>query len=112
VNQQNDRRDFDRFPIEFTVEVVTQDSDGKKHKEQTVLMDISGGGARFITREAEQYFPGQLLEITIYLPGAEGVKAHMRGRATVVRVDTSSGLPGVAIKLDTSLRFERLEVKT
>jgi hypothetical protein len=112
VNQQTDRRDFDRFPIEFTVKVATEDSDGKEYEEQTVLMDISGAGARFITREAEKYFPGQLLEMTICLPGTKGIKAHMRARATVVRVDASSGTSDVAVKLDESLRFERLDVKT
>jgi hypothetical protein len=112
VNQQTDRRDFDRFPIEFAVEVATKDSEGKEYRELTVLMDISGGGARFITREAEKYYPGQLLEMTICLPGTKGVKAHMRGMATVVRVDTSSGTSDVAVTLDTSLRFERLDVKT
>jgi len=29
MNNKSDRRDFDRFPIEFEIEVAAQDSEGK-----------------------------------------------------------------------------------
>ncbi len=69
MNNKCDRRDFDRFPADFEIEVAAQDSEGRKYKEKTVLRNISGGGAKFITQQDGKYFPGQLLEMTIMLTG-------------------------------------------
>jgi len=119
MNNKPDRRNFNRFPIEFIMEVAATDSEGKKSKENTVLKDISGEGAKFITQQAGKYFLGQSLELTIHLPGNAEVKARMRGKATVIRLDplSNSEIDGksqtmsIAIKLDTPLRFERDDVK-
>lgn len=120
VKNKPDRRDFDRFPIEFEIEVAAQDSEGKKYSENTILRNISGGGARFITQQASKYFTGQPLEVTVFLTGTDKVKACMRGKATVVRIDasTNSGIDektprmDVAVKLDSPLHLERVDVKT
>ena len=120
MNDKYDRRDFDRYPLEFVTEVTAQDSEGKKYREKTVLKNISGGGARFITQQASKYFTGQLLEMTIHLPGTTAANASMRGKATVVRIDPSSnsgigeksrGME-IAVRLDSPLHFERVDVKT
>ena len=97
MNSISDKRDFDRFPMEFVLEVSAKDSEGKEFDEKTVLEDISGEGAKFITQQAGKYFPGQSLEVTIYLPGPNDVKADMRGTATVVRIDPS-GNSGIGEK--------------
>ena len=120
MNSISDKRDFNRFPMEFMLEVAAEDSDGNKFNEKTVLNDISGEGARFITQQTGKYFPGQSLKMTIYLPGPNDVKADMRGKATVVRIDPSgnSGMEDkskevcIAVKLDAPLHFERIDVKT
>jgi hypothetical protein len=120
MNNNTDKRAFDRFPMEFVLEVSAKDSEGKEFDEKTVLNDISGEGAKFITQQAGKYFPGQSLEMTIYLPGPNDVKADMRGKATVVRIDPSSnsGMEDkskevcIAVKLDAPLHFERVNVKT
>jgi len=119
MNSIPDKREFNRFPIEFVLEVSAKDSEGKEFNEKTVLEDISGEGARFITQQAGKYFPGQSLEVTIYLPGPNDVKADMRGTATVVRIDTSgnSGIGeksqemSIAVTFDTPLHFERVDIK-
>jgi len=119
MNNKPDRRNFNRFPMEFVLEVSAKDSEGKEFNEKTVLEDISGEGARFITQQAGKYFPGQSLELTIHLPGSDEVKACMIGKATVVRVDSptdskieqKSQAMSIAVKLDTPLRFERVDVK-
>jgi hypothetical protein len=119
MNHNTDKREFDRFPIEFVMEVAAEDSEGERYKEKTVLKDISGNGAKFITQQARKYFPGQSLEMTIYLPGTNDVKADMRGTATVVRIDSlsNSGIGGksremcIAVKLETPLKFQRVDVK-
>ena len=120
MNNKSDRRDFDRFPIEFVIEVAAKDSEGKEYKEEAVLKDISGGGARFITQQAGKYFTGQPLEVSVFLTDTYKVKARMRGKATVVRIDPSSNSSigektrgvDIAVKLDTPLHFERVDVKT
>jgi len=114
MNQESDRRDFDRFPIEFAIEVSGKDSDGRTHKERTALQDISGEGARFSTQHPDRYFQGQNLELVIYLPGTNEVKAQMRGRARVVRIGDSGNTPegagiSIAVKLSTSLQFKRVK---
>jgi len=119
MNNKPDRRNFDRFPIEFVMEVSTEDIEGKKYKENTVLKDISGEGARFITQQVGKYFLGQSLELTIHLPGSDEVKACMIGKATVLRIDSptdskiehKSQETFIAIKLAAPLRFERDDVK-
>ena len=119
MNNKPERREFDRFPVEFVMEVVGEDNEGKKFNEKTVLKDISGGGAKFITQQAGKYFLGQALEIIIYLPDTDEVKAYMRGTATVLRIDPSSNKDigeksqemSIAVRFDTSLHFERVDVK-
>ena len=119
MNNISERRAFNRFPIEFVLEVSSEDSEGKEFNERTVLKDISGDGAKFITQQARKYFPGQSLEMTIYLPGPNDVKADMRGKATIVRIDPSSNsgigeksqAMSIAVTFDTPLYFERVDIK-
>ena len=115
MNNKPDRRNFNRFPISFLMEVSATDSEGKKYKENTVLKNISGEGAKFIAKQTGKYYIGQSLELTIYLPGSAEVKAQMSAKATVMRLDPlpdskkdgKSQIISVAIKLDTPLHFER-----
>jgi len=119
MNNISEKRAFNRFPIEFVLEVSSEDSEGREFNERTVLKDISGDGAKFITQQARKYFPGQSLEMTIYLPGPNDVKADMRGKATVVRIDPSSnsGISeksqemSIAVTFDAPLHFERVDIK-
>jgi len=114
MNKERDRRDFDRFPIDFTIEVSGKSSDGRIHRESTILSDISGGGAKFITRHPDRYFPDQQLDLTIYLPGTKEVKAQMKGIARVVRIGYPANIPeaeeaSIAVRLQKFLQFKRLE---
>lgn len=115
MSTNSDTRQFERFSIDFKIEVVAHDRDGGEHREKTILEDISGEGARFLTGKAEHYFIGQSLEVSIYLPGTDEVKASMKGKAKVVRIglcgnaaSSSQSQPVcVAVKLDAPLYFER-----
>ncbi|MBW1689324.1 MAG: PilZ domain-containing protein [Deltaproteobacteria bacterium] len=112
MNQEPDRRGFDRFPIALAIEVLGKGSDGRTQREKTTLRDISGEGARFITQHPDRYFQGQNLELVIYLPGTQEVQAQMRGKARVVRIGDSGtiaegGGTSIAVKLFTSLQFKR-----
>lgn len=118
MNDKSNRRDFKRFPIEFVLEVSAKDVEGNDYKEKTILKDISEEGTKFISLQAGKYFLGQPLEMTIYLPETGAIKARMKGRATVVRIDPPSNSDigdrsqeiGIAVRMDTLLDFERLDV--
>jgi len=92
------------------MEVTAEISEGIKVKEHTTLNGISRSSARFITQQADRYFPGQQLEMTIYLPVTNEVRACMKGKAIVVRVESLSN--SVAVSFDAPLLFERADVKT
>jgi hypothetical protein len=115
MSVSSDRRQFERFSIDFKIEVVAYDIEGREHKEKTTLEEISGEGARFLTGKAGRYFIEQSLEVSIYLPGTDEVKASMRGKARVMRIEPCSNAASsgeaqsvcVAVKLDAPLYFER-----
>lgn len=115
MSNQANRREFDRYPLDFEMTVSGADTDGNEFSEPASLQDISGGGARFISQQAGKYFPGQFLDLIIYLPGTDDVIAHMKGKATVVRISShgvldenkKSSTLGIAVKFDGSLLFER-----
>jgi len=116
VDSQLDRRAFDRFPIEFEIEVTTENMEMEKYMEKVLLKNISGEGVKFVTRKTDKYALGQQLEISIYLPDNDEVKARMRGEATVVRIEPLSNSRigdesekmGIAVKIHNRLHFERL----
>lgn len=119
VDYQNDRRAFDRFPIEFEIEVRSEDAGTEIYKEKALLKNISGEGIKFVTRKSNRYSLDQKLEIFIYLPANNEVKARMKGDATVVRIDPTSNSRlrekneemDVAVKFNDPLHFERLFVR-
>ncbi len=92
------------------LEVTVKISEGIKVKEHTTLTEISGSSARFITQQADRYFPGRMLEMTIYLPVTNEVRACMMGKATVTRVEPVNN--SVAVSFDAPLLFDRADAKT
>jgi len=111
------QRSFDRFPIEF--EVIASVIDNVEHpdSERSELHDVSGGGAMFISRQPERYFPGQLLKLDIFLAGTEDVRACIKTEASVVRIhqlevndlEGSGFKSGVAVKFHKPFEFERID---
>ena len=116
TNGEFDRREFERISIGFVLEVSAEDSDVNSYTDSAVLQDVSGGGAKFFTKQKEKYFPGQVLEISIQLPGTDEVKAYMRGKATVVRIEGTDDprkretgrRTRIAVKFENPLHLERL----
>jgi hypothetical protein len=114
-----DRRRFDRHSIDFRVEIISRDRQGRDHKEMTTLGEVSGEGARFFTENAERYFVEQSLEVSIFLPGTDEVQATMKGTAKVIWIGPCSNAASrgkaqpvcVAIKLDAPLFFERYSAR-
>ena len=114
---KSDQREFDRYPIEFAVVISVRDVGNEEYHEKTVLHDISGNGAMFMTQTPEKYFPGQLLKISIFLSGTHDVRARIQTEASVVRIhpadaDDSSKRAqraGIAVQFDRSFEFERID---
>jgi response regulator RpfG family c-di-GMP phosphodiesterase len=119
MNDHSEKRDFDRFSIELEIEVSGKDSAGKIFREKTVLKDASGGGVSFLSRSVEYYSAGQLLELTIFLPGAPNLFALFVGAAKVVRIiqptdpdlKLADQIPRIAVKLDNPMQFTDKTVK-
>lgn len=118
MDKESDKREFERFPIDFVLEVYSEDVDGKKFEDQAVLEEVSGGGAKFLTQKSDRYFPGQLLNINILLPGTDEMEAHMKAKAIVVRIDPSNASEkdnknqarNIAIKFETRFNFEKIGI--
>jgi hypothetical protein len=117
MKKNTERREFNRYPVRLIMKVTAAGSEGTDHEEQAILENISGGGAKFGSQSIGRYFLGQPLELLIDLPGTSDVKACMRMKATVVRIDppTDSGLNRdrcegrIAVKFDSRLDFERID---
>ena len=115
MNEECERRQFERHPAGFAIAVEASDKNGQVFQDRGILEDMSGVGFRFNSRLVDRYFVGQVLDVTIVLPGTDEVRGQMKGRATVVRVgrqkDRAEEGQGprtiVAVQLDTVLRFER-----
>lgn len=115
--ESSDKRSFDRYFVPFPVLVSGNDADRQPFQEKTQLQDISGSGARFLTRFPERYHVGQLLRVSILLDGAHDVRACISNEAGVVRIDppetpdTETGRPfqGIAIRFHYSFDFQRID---
>ena len=118
MHSKSDRRKFDRLPIDFVLEVYSENVEGKKVEDNAVLKDVSGEGAKFLTQKPDMYFPGQLLNVTNLLPGTDEMEAQMKAKAIVVRIDPSNDseedsknrASDIAIRFATLLNFERIGV--
>ena len=114
--QKSSQRSYDRYPIEFEVIVTMKDQDGRNHSERGELHDVSGGGALFLSRIPEKYFPGQRLKLEIFLAGTEDVRACIKTEAAVVRIhpvgctDGPAGdsRAGIAVQFYQPFEFERI----
>jgi len=109
-----ERRLFNRIKIKLVAEVSVKGSKKEPRKDNVRLLDISGGGVRFASRNPEIYRIGQLVHISIHLPGKSEVSAFMKGWGKVVRIQTGTGAgtpplrrKEIAITLETPLKFVR-----
>ena len=85
--EKPERREDSRIRIDLITQVTAKGDDGKTFKEKTLLRNMSGGGANFITSQADRYFQGQPLNIKIDLPGTVDLMASLQGVATVSRIE-------------------------
>lgn len=118
-SSRSDQRGFDRYAVSFPVIISGKDVKGGENHEKTVLHDISGSGAMFMSQTPEKYYPGQLLKVSIMLDGTNDVRARIRTEATVIRIHHNGTLvaenrpdsasTGIAVQFDRSFEFERID---
>ncbi|MBI9086090.1 MAG: PilZ domain-containing protein [Desulfobacterales bacterium] len=116
MDKESYKREFERLSIDFVLEVYSEDVEGKKFEDKSVLENVSGGGAKFLTKKSDMYFPGQLLEIAILLPGTDEMETYMKAKAIVVRIAPSDDYEQtnknpeafIAVKFETHLNFVRI----
>jgi len=109
-----DRRAFERHPLEFEVDISTVSGTEKHPVERTVLNDISGDGACFLSNRPESYSTGQRIVLNIHMPGSGKMDVCMEGQATIVWIGgaqtTGSGKTQqapVGISMDSLLSFQQ-----
>ena len=66
MNTTSDKREFERLPVDFVLEVFAQDIDGKGFRDAGVLNDVSGEGAKFLTRNIDQTLKVQSVQLLKY----------------------------------------------
>ncbi len=108
------KRDFERYPLGFETDIYTHEATEKQPVERVTLKDISGDGACFLSSSPGLYATGQKISLGICLPNTSGANAHMRGQATIVRVDdpevNGTGEPQhveIGISMDELLSFQQ-----
>ena len=106
----SENRIFERFAVEFEIEVSVLDGEDVIASETGILSNISGGGICFSSNRPELYSVGKRVIVTIRLPGTDAIEATMTGRGTIVWVgaaDSDARRAKVGIMTDTPLSFDR-----
>lgn len=118
MNSNTEKREFERHLNDFTIKICSNNHKKERFEEKAVLKNISGSGACFATKKSENYYLGQSVEINIFMPESDDVKALMSGTGTVVRIEKPSSnsnssekrqLTDIAITLDNPILLQRIK---
>ncbi|MDQ6959182.1 MAG: PilZ domain-containing protein, partial [Mariprofundaceae bacterium] len=108
------RRTFERHPLEFEVDVSAVSGTIKHPIEKTVLSNISGDGACFLSNRPESYANGQRIALDIHMPDTGKIDACMEGQATVVWIGDAQAdgsdkahRVSIGISMDNPLSFQQ-----
>jgi len=114
----DDHREFERHPIDFTIEIYPASDQEKGFCDKTKLNNISGGGVCFVTHQPELYSAGQHVTLKVFMPGTDEVDASMQCQAKVVWIHHSDQAEDEGIKqaligvcLDGFMSFEQRHMK-
>jgi len=77
-------RVFERFPLEFFIEITGKSQSGKTFSDRGAMRNVSGNGLSFSTVRADCYAVGQKVAIRVCLPGTDELDASMASDATVI----------------------------
>ncbi len=82
-----EQRKFQRFSLRCRLEVQGKNQSGHPFVETAELINISGGGALFYSRQTDNYEQGQVIEANILLPGTPDIQGTMTTSARVISVN-------------------------
>lgn len=85
----DERRQYRRMSIRLPVELQAP-RESRPHIVRTLTQNVSTGGF-YIESDAEDFVAGEVLDVALTLPAAEGVSSYptrARTRAVVLRVDS------------------------
>ncbi len=105
----HDKRQYQRHDLDFFLHIEGENSEGQPFEEKTRLVNVSGGGAQFVTNSSHNYYEGQVLETSVVLPQTREVKGRMDTTATVVWLAQENHTDSIAEKqrLKVSICFKR-----
>jgi len=88
-NKHGKTREFERFPLDFLVEVSGLSRSGNAFSDFGTMCNISGRGLCFSTPSADCYTVGQKVVVHICLPDTDGQGACMVADARVIWIHAS-----------------------
>lgn len=83
------QRDFERYALDFLVEVDGLSRSDEPFSDRGKMRNISGSGMCYITDHPDWYVVGQKLNIHVCLPGTDNLDASMSSEARVIWVHFS-----------------------
>lgn len=112
---QLERRNYRRKDLDFYIHIRGENLLGKPFEEKTRLLNISGGGAQFISSANNNYFMDQELEASVVLPGTREVKGCLNTTATVIRLSNGvvedpsaqDGILRISVKFKKHFKLKR-----
>ncbi|MDX8404360.1 MAG: PilZ domain-containing protein [Mariprofundaceae bacterium] len=108
-DQSENNREYERYNITLNAEVKSIDNRANNLSEITVLKDISGGGARFVTTHPNYYGIGQKVDLIIQLPGGDTMNTRMEGVGRVIWMgEMGEEEVSVGLCMDDLLVFEHI----
>lgn len=112
-NKHDEQRSFERFPLDFLVEVSGIPGSGKTFVDKGYMRDVSGSGLCFSTAHIDAYTVGQELQIRVCLPGTDELAASMVSSAKVAWIhvlESQESSPEtkalIGIAMDGCMAFE------
>lgn len=104
---QLERRNYKRQDFDLFIQVKGENCDGHPFVEMARLLNISGGGAQFISSTSQNYFQGQVLETSVVLPETREVKGSLNTTATVIRLSQETLPDTTDTNISISVSFKR-----
>lgn len=87
---EQEKRLFKRLERQIIFLVEGEDSDGRSFMEKATALNLSGGGALFITTCVDNYFMDQVLDVRVVLPETPEVRGVLNATAKVVRLSKTT----------------------
>ena len=88
-NAHENQRDFERYPLDFLIEVDGVSGSDEPFSDRGEMRNISGSGICYFTDHPDWYAVGQQLNIHVRLPGTDNLAASMSSEARVIWIHFS-----------------------